>query len=85
MGRRVIFHELVTLDQAAEVLLKFAAPLGAEKVGVASAYGRVLAEDVVAPLDVPPFRQIHRGWIRRGGGGHIRRVGAYPRGAKGGV
>jgi len=55
MGRRVIFHELVTLDQAAEVLLKFAAPLGAEKVGVASAYGRVLAEDVVAPLDVPPF------------------------------
>jgi len=55
MSKRVIFHDLVTLDQAAEVLLKFAAPLGAEKVDIASAYGRVLAEDVVAPIDIPPF------------------------------
>ncbi|HZY83866.1 MAG TPA: hypothetical protein VFE78_03490, partial [Gemmataceae bacterium] len=30
-------------------------PLGAEAVPLAAALGRVLAEDVVAPLDVPSF------------------------------
>jgi molybdopterin molybdochelatase len=53
--KRVIFHDLVTLEQAVEVLLKFATPLGVEKVDIASAYGRVLAVDVAAPVDVPPF------------------------------
>ncbi|MEM1597381.1 MAG: molybdopterin biosynthesis protein [Pyrobaculum sp.] len=55
MEKRVIFHDLVTLDQAVEVLLKFATPLGAEEVDLLEAYDRVLAEDVVASVDVPPF------------------------------
>jgi putative molybdopterin biosynthesis protein len=31
------------------------APLGAERVSLAGSLGRVLAEDVAAPIDVPPF------------------------------
>ncbi|MGB9706190.1 MAG: molybdopterin biosynthesis protein, partial [Pyrobaculum sp.] len=55
MTKRVIFHDLVTLEQASEVLYKFAKPLGEEEVDISQAYGRVLARDVVAPVDVPPF------------------------------
>jgi len=53
--KRVIFHELVTLEQAVEALTKFAAPLGEEEVPLEEAYGRVLARDVVSLVDVPPF------------------------------
>lgn len=52
---RIIFHNLVTLEQAIERLLKFAKPLGSEEVDITEAYGRVLATDIVAPVDVPPF------------------------------
>src|ERR687889_603312 len=31
------------------------APVGVERVGLANALGRVLAEDIAAPIDVPPF------------------------------
>ena len=55
MAKRVIFHELVSLDQASEILLKFARPLGEEEVDIAQAYGRMLARDITAPIDVPPF------------------------------
>ncbi|MGC8993814.1 MAG: molybdopterin biosynthesis protein [Pyrobaculum sp.] len=55
MTKRVIFHDLVTLEQASEVLYKFAKPLGEEEVDISQAYGRVLARDVAAPVDVPPF------------------------------
>ncbi|ABP51410.1 MULTISPECIES: molybdopterin biosynthesis protein [Pyrobaculum] len=55
MSKRVIFHDLVTLEQASEILLKFAKPLGEEEVDIVASYGRVLARDVVAPIDVPPF------------------------------
>ncbi|ACB39780.1 molybdopterin biosynthesis protein [Pyrobaculum neutrophilum] len=52
---RVIFHNLVTLEEASSALLKFAKPLGSEEVDIAEAYGRVLSRDVVAQVDVPPF------------------------------
>ncbi|AFA38298.1 molybdenum cofactor synthesis domain protein [Pyrobaculum oguniense TE7] len=55
MSKRVIFHDLVTLEQASEILLKFAKPLGEEEVDISASYGRVLARDIVAPIDVPPF------------------------------
>lgn len=52
---RVIFHNLVTLEEATRLLLKYARPLGEEEVDITQAYGRVLSRDVVAPVDVPPF------------------------------
>ena len=55
MEKRVIFHELITLDEAVEVLLRRARPLEAEEVPLEEAYGRVLAEDIYSPVDVPPF------------------------------
>lgn len=53
--KRVIFHELITLDEAVEELLRRARPLGVEEASLEEAYGRVLAEDVYSPVDVPPF------------------------------
>ncbi|MFB6491038.1 MAG: molybdopterin biosynthesis protein [Thermoproteus sp. AZ2] len=55
MERRVIFHNLITLDEAAKALLAHARPLGVEEVDLLQAYGRVLAEDVYSEVDVPPF------------------------------
>lgn len=53
--KRVIFHDLVTLEQAVELLSRQAAQMPPEEVDILESYGRVLAEDVVAPVDVPPF------------------------------
>lgn len=53
--KRVIFHDLITLDEAKEILVSRARPLGVEEVPLEEAYGRVLAEDVYSPVDVPPF------------------------------
>lgn len=55
MEKRVIFHDLITLDEAAAILLREARPLGAEEVALEEAYGRSLAEDVYSPVDAPPF------------------------------
>lgn len=46
---------MLSIDQARAAVLAAAAPLTAETVDVADALGRVLAEDVVAAHDVPPF------------------------------
>ena len=47
---------LLPLDEArALVVAAVAAPLEAEAVEVGDAPGRVLAEDVLAAADVPPF------------------------------
>jgi putative molybdopterin biosynthesis protein len=56
-ARQEQFLEVVSAEEAHA---RFAAhvdlsPLGSENVALASALGRVLAENVVAPLDVPPF------------------------------
>jgi putative molybdopterin biosynthesis protein len=56
-ARQEQFLEVVSVDEAkrrfaAHVAL---APLAAESVALANALGRVLAADVVAPIDVPPF------------------------------
>jgi putative molybdopterin biosynthesis protein len=52
-----MFRKLVSLDEAKRMLLdKFSSdPLGVERVPLSQAYDRVLAEDVVASIDVPPF------------------------------
>jgi molybdopterin molybdotransferase len=47
--------ELISIDEAQARVLDAVRPLAAEDVPVADALGRVLAEDVQSPIDVPPF------------------------------
>lgn len=47
--------ELMPVAAALERILRDMHRLSAEAVPVASAYGRVLADDVYSPLDLPPF------------------------------
>jgi len=56
LGRK-IFRELTAPSEALELIRRFfrVGPLGVEEVPVEEAVGRVLAEDVVAPIDLPPF------------------------------
>lgn len=46
---------MLTVEQAQARILAEVPRFGAEAVALADAYGRVLAEDVVSPLDVPPW------------------------------
>ncbi len=48
------FFQAVTPDEARAALADFP-PVGTERVRVADAAGRVLAEDIVAPADLPHF------------------------------
>lgn len=52
-----VFHKLVGLDEAIGVVLETLKPKpkGVEDVSLLSALYRVLAEDVYAPVDYPPF------------------------------
>ena len=52
-----LYRRLMGLEEALEAVWKAVkpSPLGVEAVPVGEALGRVLAEDVVAPIDVPPF------------------------------
>ncbi len=54
---RVIYHELLTPEEGLAKILKHldVKPVGVEEVDISEAYGRVLAEDVYSPVDVPPF------------------------------
>ncbi|MFG6177256.1 gephyrin-like molybdotransferase Glp [Halomonas sp. THAF12] len=47
--------ELKPVEAALTALLEDVVPLGAERLPTSEATGRVLAEDVAAQLDVPPF------------------------------
>jgi molybdopterin molybdotransferase len=50
------FKRLVSLPEALRTVLENAAPLErTEEVLLAAAAGRVLAQDLVSPMDVPPF------------------------------
>src|ERR1700761_363345 len=46
---------LITIERARELVLAHTHPVGHERVGVEDALNRVLAEDVHAVGDVPPF------------------------------
>ena len=48
-------RRLLSIDEARTAVLDAVAPLGTERVHVREGLGRVLAEDVVAAHDVPPF------------------------------
>lgn len=48
---------MITLKQAIEVACTKAQPLGVEKAGILQAMGRILAQDVFADADMPPFNK----------------------------
>src|SRR5580692_10798831 len=48
-------QRLLSIDEALAVIGTHVMPLPIEYVGLDDAYGRVLAEDLRAPLDLPPF------------------------------
>jgi len=53
---RKIFRELVSIDKAKELLFsKFKPKVEVEEIPLLEAYGRILAEDIYAKIDVPPF------------------------------
>jgi putative molybdopterin biosynthesis protein len=52
-----MFRKLVSFEEARQILKKSFSPkpLGVEQVSLFEVYDRVLAEDIMAPIDVPPF------------------------------
>jgi len=46
---------MITVDEALEKILSHIQPLGFEKVSILEALGRVIAEDMIAPRDLPPY------------------------------
>jgi len=54
-----VFRKLVSLDEAIQILQRqvSAKPVGVEQVSLLHAHQRVLAKDVKAPFDVPPFNR----------------------------
>jgi molybdopterin molybdotransferase len=50
-----VARELITIEQARQIVLGAVMPLGSETIPVADALGRVLAEDLSAGGEVPPF------------------------------
>ncbi len=54
---RKIYHRLVTPEDALKIVFDHfrVEPLGVEEVELTDASGRVLAENVYSPLDLPPF------------------------------
>jgi len=52
-----VFRKLVSLDEAVQILQQqfCPKPVGAEEVPLSQAHQRVLAKDIRAPINVPPF------------------------------
>ncbi|MDH5664581.1 MAG: molybdopterin biosynthesis protein, partial [Candidatus Bathyarchaeota archaeon] len=52
-----MFRKLLSLDEAKQILKQNFSPepVGVERVSLSEAHDRVLAEDIMAPMDVPPF------------------------------
>ncbi|MBC8218901.1 MAG: molybdopterin molybdotransferase MoeA, partial [Planctomycetes bacterium] len=48
---------MLSFEKALDTVLNSARPLGAERVSLADAANRVLAEDVKADMDIPPFNK----------------------------
>jgi molybdenum cofactor synthesis domain-containing protein len=46
---------MITVDQALNIVLEWIKPLGAETVALEQAHSRILAEDIRADIDLPPF------------------------------
>jgi len=46
---------MISVEEARRIILSHVKVLGAEKVNLFSALGRILAEDVLSPLNIPPW------------------------------
>ncbi len=46
---------MISVDEALNKVLSHIQPLGFEKVSILDALGRVIAEDMIAPRDLPPY------------------------------
>lgn len=46
---------MISFEEAFQIVMRAAVPLGEEKVTLSNSLGRVLAEDVVADMEMPPF------------------------------
>lgn len=53
--KRVIFHDLLTPEEAMNRLMAYIKVLDTEVVNIEDSYMRVLATDIYAGIDVPPF------------------------------
>jgi len=54
-----LFRKLASFEEAKRIIEQNFSPkpVGVERVSISEAYGRVLAEDIVATMDVPPFNR----------------------------
>ncbi|MEM1565790.1 MAG: molybdopterin-binding protein [Candidatus Bathyarchaeia archaeon] len=54
-----MFRRLLTLEEAKQTIQKYfeAKPLGVEEIPLLDAFSRVLAENVIAEIDIPPFNR----------------------------
>jgi len=52
-----MFRKLLSFDEAKQLLKQTfsSKPLGTEKISISNVHNRVLAEDIVAPTNIPPF------------------------------
>ena len=52
-----MFRKLLSFDEAKQLLSQsfVAKPVGIEQVSISEAHDRVLAQDIVAPMDIPSF------------------------------
>lgn len=46
---------MITVDDAISIVIERVEPLGSETIAIDQAHGRILAEDVHADIDLPPF------------------------------
>ena len=46
---------MISFEEAYEIVMRSARPLGTERVGISNSLNRILAEDVVSDIDMPPF------------------------------
>jgi len=46
---------LINVEEARRIVLEQAAPLGIEQVALSASVGRILAQDLIAQTDLPPF------------------------------
>lgn len=46
---------MISVDQALRIVLNKVQPLGSEPVAIQNAFNRILAEDIIADIDLPPF------------------------------
>ncbi|RDD53502.1 MAG: molybdopterin molybdenumtransferase MoeA [Candidatus Korarchaeota archaeon NZ13-K] len=53
-----LFKELRRVEDALSIVYRYIEPLPSERVSTDEALGRVLAEDVISPMDIPPYDRV---------------------------